>query len=95
MFKDSSIYNGQFIKDVADGNSAIQYEDQNHNLFKLHQKEDDHGNNLSGKFINGALTDKAEIDFKNGDNFKGMFMGGKPHGFGEMYYKNSVIVPYL
>ena len=90
VFTNGHVYSGQFIKDAADGNGAMIYEDNQKNFIKFCQHHDANGYNLSGLFLNGKLTNKCEIDFNNGDKFVGMFKGGKPNGFGEMTYKNSI-----
>jgi len=33
---------------------------------------------------------KCSISFTNGDKFIGIFKEGKPNGYGEMFYKNSL-----
>lgn len=44
----------------------------------------------TGSLINGRLQNRCSVNFKNGDKFIGNFKDGRPYGYGEMYYKNSL-----
>lgn len=44
----------------------------------------------SGAFINGRLTHLSEVNYHNGDKFKGNFKEGRPNGLGSMSYNNSL-----
>jgi len=33
---------------------------------------------------------RCSVTFANGDKFNGIFKDGRPKGYGEMFYKNSV-----
>ena len=55
----------------------------------MEQGEDERGRD-SGRILNGRLQGKCSISFQNGDTFIGKFKDGRPNGYGEMYYKNSI-----
>ena len=38
----------------------------------------------SGKFIKGRLHGWGEVEYKGGDQYKGMFKDGKRSGYGSM-----------
>ena len=86
-FQNKIIYKGQFIEDRADGDGQI--EDQHNNFFQVEQGEQEDGLD-SGCIQNGRLWGKCSISFQNGDTFIGIFKDGRPNGYGEMFYKNSL-----
>jgi hypothetical protein len=44
----------------------------------------------SGCIINGRLQNRCSVTFINGDKFIGTYKDGRPNGFGQIHYKNSI-----
>lgn len=86
-FTNGTFYHGQFILDKADGSGQI--EDKDGNFFQAEQGEEADGKD-SGCIINGRLQHRCSVTFVNGDKFIGTFKDGRPNGFGQIHYKNSI-----
>ena len=86
-------YTGGFIGDQADGTCLI--EDQHNNLFQVEidSSVGQDGKELKndGCIMNARLQKTCSVQFTNGDKFFGTYKDGRPNGYGEMYYKNSLI----
>jgi len=85
-------YTGGFIGDQADGTCMI--EDAANNLFQVEIDatvgKDGKENKNDGCIMNARLQKTCSVQFVNGDKFFGTFKDGRPNGYGEMYYKNSL-----
>lgn len=81
---------GKFLGDAVDGSNDGFYEDADNNRFSV--VEDVGPNNAvsSGHFERGRLQGRARVDFANGDKFDGTYVDGRPCGFGQMDYFNSI-----
>mmetsp|Transcript_17132 Transcript_17132/g.23086 ORF Transcript_17132/g.23086 Transcript_17132/m.23086 type:complete len:99 (+) Transcript_17132:2323-2619(+) len=43
-----------------------------------------------GSFFNGRLYWLSEVNYKNGDKFRGMFKDGRANGYGQIKYNYSL-----
>lgn len=39
----------------------------------------------------GKLKNRCGVSFANGDKFVGYYKDGRPNGYGELFYKNSLL----
>ena len=84
-FNDGSEYIGQFMDDQADGHGI--YTDIKGNRYMSLSGENETGEfRNNGNFLRGRLYGLGELNFKNGDYYKGLFKGTKRDGYGEMRY---------
>jgi len=56
----------------------------------LYSKEDHDDEVQPGNFENGRLYQLSEVNYKNGDKFRGTYKDGRANGFGTMKYNYSV-----
>jgi len=53
-------------------------------------KESHEKDTLPGSFLNGRLYWLSEVNYKNGDKFRGMFKDGRANGYGQIKYNYSL-----
>lgn len=68
QFPNGDIYDGEFVNGMPDGWGTFQTKDFKYN----------------GAFSNGLYEGDGEIEYSNGNRFKGTFRKGKRCGYGEM-----------
>jgi hypothetical protein len=76
LFSNGDIYDCEFVNGKPDGYGTFQTKD-----FKY-----------TGSFSNGLYEGEGEIEYSNGNKFKGKFLKGKRYGYGEMVDMAKAII---